>query len=391
MKSVAIKVGVIGAGSMGSGIAQLLASHGHEVVLNDIHSAQLGRARTNIERSLKSQIERGRIDEVQARGILNRISFAENILAFTACELVIEAALEDLKIKQEIFRQLEDVVTNGAILASNTSSLSIASIAAACKRKPQRVLGMHFFNPPMVLPLVEIIPNVTTSPEIVVKARALVESWGKVTVVAKDTPGFIVNRIARPFYGESLRILEEGIADIATIDWALKELGGFKMGPFELMDFIGNDINYRVTESVFEALFYDPKYKPSLTQKRLVEAGHLGRKTSQGHYNYHPGAVNSEAKKDPKLGQEILMRVLCMLINEAADALLFQIASREDIDLAMTKGVNYPKGLLAWADELGVKKVLSQVEALYELYSDDRYRPSAMLKRLAKAGKSFYE
>ena len=206
--------------------------------------------------------------------------------------------------------------------------------------------------------------------------------------MTKDTPGFIVNRVARPFYGESLRIYEEGIADFATIDWALKEIGGFRMGPFELMDYIGNDINYTVTETVFTSFYFDPRYKPSFTQKRMMEAGYFGRKSGRGYYDYSKELPKADENRD--LGKQILWRVLSMLINEAVDALYLNIASKEDIDLAMTKGVNYPKGLLMWADEIGLKNILSQLEDLYSEYKEDRYRPSPLLRRMVKQNKSFY-
>jgi 3-hydroxybutyryl-CoA dehydrogenase len=224
----------------------------------------------------------------------------------------------------------------------------------------------------------------------VASARNLVNRWGKTTVIVRDTPGFIVNRVARPFYGESLRIYEEGIADVATIDWAMRECGGFKMGPFELMDLIGNDVNYAVTRSVFEAMYFDPRYRPSLTQKQMVDAGLLGRKTGAGYYNYDNGAERPKPNDDRKLAARIVDRVVAMLINEAADALLLRVASVEDIDLAMTKGVKYPKGLLAWADEIGVAKVYERLAALQEEYGEDRYRPSALLKRMARDGRRFY-
>ncbi|MDE3151979.1 MAG: 3-hydroxybutyryl-CoA dehydrogenase, partial [Gemmatimonadota bacterium] len=199
-----------------------------------------------------------------------------------------------------------------------------------------------------------------------------------------DTPAFIVNRVARPFYGEALRIAEEGLADFATIDWAMRELGGFKMGPFELMDFIGNDVNYAVTVSVFEAMYYDPRYRPALTQRRLVEAGRLGRKSGRGYFDYAEGAAHPVPTEDQTLGKKIVDRVLAMLINEAVDALYLRVASAADIDLAMTAGVNYPKGLLAWGDEIGVRAVLQRITALHDEYGDDRYRPSPLLRRLAK-------
>jgi 3-hydroxybutyryl-CoA dehydrogenase len=214
-------------------------------------------------------------------------------------------------------------------------------------------------------------------------------AWKKTPVVASDTPGFIVNRIARPFYGESIRIMEEGIADAPTIDWAMREIGGFRMGPFELMDFIGNDVNYAVTRSVFEAFFYEPRYRPSLTQRRLVEAGFFGRKSGRGYYDYRKGAETPVPNHDRLLGQQILDRVLAMLVNEAIEAVLFRVASPEDIDLAMTKGVNYPKGLLAWGEALGLDWVLRTMTGLQQEYGEDRYRPSPLLKRMVSEGRRF--
>ena len=278
---------------------------------------------------------------------------------------------------------------DSCILASNTSSLSIASIGSALN-KADRVIGIHFFNPAPLMPLVEIIPAIQTNEETLTQAKELIKAWGKTVVVCKDTPGFIVNRVARPFYGESLRIYEEGIADFATIDWALTELGGFKMGPFTLMDYIGNDINYAVTESVFEAFYFDPRFKPSFTQKRYSEAGFLGRKSGKGYYDYSDTAINKEPTKDDALGQSILNRVRCMLINEAIDAVFMDVASVTDIDLAMTKGVNYPKGLLKWADELGQKQVLDQLQHLYDYYGEDRYRPNPLLRKMVLNKNTFY-
>jgi 3-hydroxybutyryl-CoA dehydrogenase len=250
------------------------------------------------------------------------------------------------------------------------------------------VLGVHFFNPAPVMPLVEIIPALTTDTSLTHRVQALVDSWGKTTVRATDTPGFIVNRVARPFYGESLRIHEEGIADFATIDWAMRELGGFRMGPFELMDFIGNDVNYAVTCSVFEAMSYDPRYKPALQQRRLVEAGWLGRKSGRGYYDYRDGAAAPTAVQDAPLGERIVTRVLAMLINEATDAVHLRVASPADIELAMTRGVNYPRGLLAWGDHLGASQVLQTLESLHADYGEDRYRPSIRLRRAVHTGDS---
>jgi 3-hydroxybutyryl-CoA dehydrogenase len=297
--------------------------------------------------------------------------------------------VENAEVKKGLFDDLERIVSKECILATNTSSLSVASVSSACNY-PERFIGIHFFNPATLMPLVEIIPGISTSPEILKNSRALIDSWGKITVLAKDTPGFIVNRIARPFYGESIRMYEEGLADFATIDWAVKEYGGFRMGPFELMDFIGNDINYAVTETIFREFWFDPRYKPSFTQKRLVEARRFGRKSGRGYYTYGEGVTMPEPAKDERLGKDICWRVLVMLINEAAEALYLKIASREDIDLAMTKGVNYPKGLLKWADELGVPAILETIDRLYEEYHEDRYRASALLRRMVAEEKTFY-
>jgi 3-hydroxybutyryl-CoA dehydrogenase len=334
-------------------------------------------------------VEKGKLDEPDAKAIQERVSYGNQTDIFSDCELVIEAIVESLEVKKAVFRELESIVSADCILASNTSSLSIASIAAACT-KSARVLGIHFFNPAPLMPLVEIIPAVQTDGSCIEPIIELMKSWKKAPVLAKDTPGFIVNRIARPFYGEAIRILEECIADHATIDWALKTKGGFRMGPFELMDFIGNDVNYKVTETVFEQFFYDPRYKPSFTQKRMVEAGRLGRKTGLGYYEYGEDASAASPKEDDTLATAIHERVLVMLINEAADALYLHIATRDDIDLAMTKGVNYPKGLLAWADELGLGICLEKLETLQAEYGEDRYRPSPLLKKMVRDGKQFY-
>ncbi len=380
---------------MGSGIAQVVAAYGHPVVLHDTRANALDSAARGIEQNLARSVEKGRLTAGEAKAARERITLegaaagdAPSLASFGDCAMVIEAVVEDLGVKRDLFARLEKVLGDDAILATNTSSLSVTGIASGCKH-PRRVVGVHFFNPPTVLPLVEIVPGLVTDATVTAGVRDLVNRWGKTTVLASDTPGFIVNRIARPFYGEALRINEEGIADFATIDWAMRELGGFRMGPFELMDFIGNDINYSVTRSVFEGTYFDTRYKPFLTQQRLVEAGFLGKKTGRGYYDYTPGATMPQPVSDRVLGHAIVDRILAMLINEAADAVLFKIASAEDIDLAMTKGVNYPKGLLAWADELGIATILLKLETLQAEYGEDRYRPSALLRRMAATGATF--
>ncbi len=384
-----MKIGIIGSGAMGAGIAQVAASAGHSVIVYDNNQTALQKAKANLETTLKKLVEKQKLTEADAKNISDQTSYASELSDFKNCELVIEAIVENLEIKQQVFTELEKIVSVNCILASNTSSLSIASIASSCTNA-SRVLGIHFFNPAPIMPLVEIIPAITTANEITLEAKKIIDAWGKVTVLTKDTPGFIVNRVARSYYGESIRIYEEGIADFATIDWALKEFGGFKMGPFELMDFIGNDINFKVTESVWQQFFYEPRFKPSLTQKRLYEAKLFGKKSGKGYYNYAEGAVNTAPQKDEKIGKEIFNRVISMLVNEAVDSLYLQVASKEDLDLAMTKGVNYPKGLLKWADELGLENVLTTLQNLYNEYQEDRYRPAVLLKRMVKQNQTFY-
>ncbi len=386
-------VGVLGAGAMGSGIAQVAAAAGHHVLVTDASAEALEQARARLGMLLEREVQKGKLAPEAARGLSERITWAPGSAGeygiFKHCALVIEAILEDLPAKQAAFRRLEAEVGEECVLGTNTSSLAVTALAGAC-RLPGRVCGVHFFNPAPLLPLVELIPGLTTAPGVLGPLAKLLERWGKVVVLATDTPGFIVNRIARPFYGEALRIYEEGIADKATIDWAMRELGGFRMGPFELMDLIGNDVNYAVSRSIFEALQYDPRYRPSLTQQRMVEAGFLGRKTGRGHYDYAENAAKPVPSGDRGKGQAIVDRILAMLINEAADALFWRVAGREAIDLAMTKGVAYPKGLLHWGDELGAATVLGRLDQLQQEYGEDRYRASPLLRRLARSGGRFY-
>jgi 3-hydroxybutyryl-CoA dehydrogenase len=382
-------IGVVGAGAMGSGIAQVALRHGHRVVLADARPDAAGQARAAIARAFAREAVKGRLAPAEADAAVARLvplGGAADLAPLGECQVVIEAVAEDAAVKRELFRRLEGAVAADAVLATNTSSLSIASIAGAC-RHPGRVLGVHFFNPAPVLPLVEIVPALATSPDVVRATRRLVDAWGKTTVVAADTPGFIVNRVARPFYGESLRILDEGLASAATIDWAMREVGGFKMGPFELMDFIGHDVNFAVTRSVYEQTFHDPRYRPSLTQQRLVEAGRLGRKSGQGFYAYGDGAERPAPDESRALAERLVRRVVAMLVNEAADAVHWRIASPAHVELAMTRGVNYPRGLLAWGDEIGAGAVVAELDALRDRYQEDRYRVSPLLRDAARGGR----
>lgn len=382
-------IGVIGAGIMGSGIAQVAATAGNKVIVFDADTKAAQRAADSMQKTFSKLTEKGKLTGEKAKEISSRISYSSSLNEFKECSLIIEAIIEDLTVKQKVFSDLERVVGADCVLATNTSSLSVTSIASACAN-PERVVGIHFFNPAPLMPLVEIVGGLASDEQIVKDAKSLIDSWGKITVLAKDTPGFIVNRIARPFYGEAILIYEEGLADFATIDWAMKEIGGFKMGPFELMDMIGNDVNYTVTETVWKQFFYDPRYKPSITQKRLFEAKRFGKKSGIGYYDYSEGSVVPSPVMNKQLGEIIFYRINSMLINEAIDALYFNVASKEDIDLAMMKGVNYPKGLLRWCDEIGAEKIYERLNVLRTIYGE-RYRPSVLLRDMVMEGRKIYE
>ena len=384
---------------MGSGIAQVAATAGCSVKLYDLKTEALQNAKTSLEKIMDRLVEKGRIDNNEKERIENNIEYVDTLKKLKDSEWVIEAIVENLDIKRNVLSTLEKFVSEDCIIATNTSSLSVASIAASLE-KPERCIGIHFFNPAPLMKLVEVIPAIQTSEETLRASVKTIKDWGKTVAVTKDTPGFIVNRVARPFYGEALRIYEEGIASFAEIDTAMKEIGGFRMGPFELMDFIGNDVNYTVTESVFEAFYYDPRYKPSFTQKRFAEAGYLGRKSGKGYYDYSedgkmsvralPIAIGTRTNSEEKMSDKVIFeRILVMLINEAADALFWNVASAEDIDNAMTKGVNYPKGLLAWANEKGIDWCVAKMDELYKEYLEDRYRCSPLLRKMNAQGGVF--
>lgn len=386
-----MKVAIVGAGAMGSGIAQIVASAGQEVKVYDKSPSALDRSRRQLEKRLSDFQKKGRLTNTEAQMIQTKISYTSALAELSEAKLVIESIIEELATKQRLFQELEDIVDENCILGTNTSSLSITAIAAACRKKPGRVVGIHFFIPADQVNLVEIIPALQTRSPITRQVEQIIQQWGKTTVLVKDRPGFLVNRIARPYYLEALRILEEGIADIATIDWAMTHLGGFKIGPFALMDYIGNDVNYDFTRQLFESTHYDTRYQPSIAQKRLVEAGYLGRKTGKGFYNYFDHSTNPAPRQDETLGKQILIRILVLLINEAADALFHQYATKEDIDLAMSTGIDFPYGLLSWADDLGIGFVVRQIDELYNTYHEDRYRCSPLLRLMQKRAERFYE
>ncbi len=386
------RIGVVGAGAMGAGIAQVAATAGHRVALADASAAAIDRARLGHRSAMDRAVAKQRHSRDEADALLARITYLhlganDGMAELADCGVVIEAIVEQLGAKQALLRALEAVVSPTTILASNTSSLSIAALGGSC-RHAGRVVGVHFFNPATVMPLVEIIPAISTSPETTSAVLALARSWNKTTVLARDTPGFMVNRVARPFYGESLRLLEEGVADVATIDWAMTTIGGFRMGPFALMDLIGNDVNFAVSCSVYESTFHDARYRPSITQQRYVEAGWLGQKTGRGFYTYGEGVVAPAPDTDRERGDAIVRRVVAMLVNEAVAAVEMRLASAADIETAMTTGVNYPRGLLAWGDMIGAPAVLAEMERLRHEYADTRYRPARRLRQVAERGGS---
>ena len=392
-------VGIIGSGTMGIGIAHVAATAGCEVFLYDVNAAQTEKSLLNLRRTLDKLAAKQKISIEKSEEIFKNIKSCTELSDFKDCNLVIEAIIENKDIKTKVFQQLEQIVSEDCIISSNTSSLSITSLQAELKY-PGRFIGIHFFNPAPLMPLVEVIPGILTKDNLAQEIYALMERWSKTPVIAKDVPGFIANRIARPFYGEALRIVEENIATPEQVDDAMRSLGNFKMGPFELMDLIGIDINFSVTKTVYQDYFYDPKYKPSLLQQRMSEAKLLGRKTGKGFYDYsaqsrmpsvrsqEPGAESREPGariqdlKDDKLYEEIFLRIISMLINEAVEAKRLGIASDEDLEMAMQKGVNYPKGLLAWGKEIGFETVSTTLQDLYSEYQEERYRQSPLLRKL---------
>ena len=382
------RIAVIGAGAMGSGIGQVAAMAGHEVILYDAFPGAIVKARDTIQTSLNKLAAKDKISDQESKAIFGRIYFVDHLESISGSDLVLEAIVEEFEEKKKIFEQVESIVSADAVIATNTSSLSVTGLAKTLQ-KPERFIGIHFFNPPVLMKLVEVIPALQTNTVVIEKIIQLILSWDKTVVKAKDTPGFIVNRIARPFYGEALRIAEEQIAEPNLIDRAMREIGGFKMGPFELMDFIGNDINESVTRSVWTALHFDPRYKPSVMQSNLVKAGWFGRKSGRGFYDYSPSTTDTiDSSSGDK--EKIFDRIIIMLINEAADAHYYGIASRDDIDTAMTMGVNYPKGLLKWADEIGIATCVQRMDSLYDMYREERYRCSVHLRHMAASKLTFY-
>lgn len=379
-------VAVIGAGAMGSGIAQVAATAGHPVALVDAVTGAVEEAVARIIASLQRQEAKGRISSAQLEEIVERITPIESVAGLAPCGLVVEAVREDLETKRALFTRLAASQPADAVLATNTSSLDITAIAAGIPG-PDRVIGLHFFNPPAAMRLVEVVGGAESAAEVLEAATELMRGWGKAPVRCTSTPGFIVNRVARPFYGEAQRMLMDGVADAATLDAAVRS-AGFRMGPLELTDFIGQDVNLAVGTSVWEQTGRDPRYEPTALQQQLVAAGHLGRKSGQGVYRYGPDGTALDAVPDQARVAELLAgpletnpvaRTLAMLVNEAVDLVRRGEATAEDVDTAMTLGTNYPRGPIAWGRDIGYAVVAEQLAALDRAFPGGRYRPSPAL------------
>ncbi|SDL62913.1 3-hydroxybutyryl-CoA dehydrogenase [Modicisalibacter muralis] len=487
-------IAVIGAGTMGAGIAQVAAQRGHPVRIFDLAEGAAAKAIDSIGEQLAHRVSRGKISTEECAAVLARLSPAAELDAVAGSALVIEAIAERLDVKQSVFQRLEIICGPDCILATNTSSLSVTAIAAALGH-PEQMVGMHFFNPAPVMQLVEVVSGLATSKDVAQRTYETAAAWGKKPVLARSTPGFIVNRVARPFYAEALRLLQEQVAEPATVDAVMREAGGFRMGPLELTDLIGQDVNAAVTRSMFEAYHYDPRYKPSLIQEELVSAQRLGRKNGRGFYDYGEDATRPEpetAASAPKPGQVlvrgalgpaaallerlqgcvemertegtgyievdgvrialsdgrtatarataegvddlvlfdltldyaaatrialsaadqasdtacraatglfqaagfavswvddapalVLLRTVAMLANEGFEATHHGVCSAAAVDEAMCYGTNYPRGPIAWAQQLGLAYILRVLENLQAAYGEDRYRPVLKLRRLS--------
>ncbi|MDE2367778.1 MAG: 3-hydroxyacyl-CoA dehydrogenase [Burkholderiales bacterium] len=495
-------VAVVGAGAMGAGIAQVAAQAGHPVWLFDLKPGAAQQAVEAMRETFAKLAAKGRMSAEAAAAAGARVHVAQGLADFAHAALVVEAIVERLDVKRSLFADLEAIVGDDCVLATNTSSISVTAIAAGLRR-PARVLGMHFFNPAPLMALVEVVSGLATDPALAQAIHDTALSWGKSPVHTKSTPGFIVNRVARPYYGEGLRLLGEQAGDAATIDAVMREAGGFRMGPFELMDLIGHDVNYAVSRSVFDAYYGDPRFAPSLIQLELVNAGYLGRKSGRGFYDYAAGAVKPQPATeaaatlavpisvstasafgaalaarlqaadvaferrdagpplqagaarieiadgrsatqrgadeghadlvvvdlvlDAAKAQRIaiaasercsaaalaaataalqaagfavtrfadvpglaVMRTVAMLANEAADAVYQGVCDAAAADTAMCKGVNYPRGPLAWADAIGLPALLTVLDNLARTYGEPRYRASPLLRRLVAAGRGFH-
>lgn len=392
-------LGVLGAGTMGAGIVQVAAEARVPVRVHDPVPGAVDRARERISRFLARKVEKGEMAAHEREAAMACIRPVDAIEDLADAHVVVEAIPEDIELKREAFRLLDASAAESTILASNTSSLSIARIASATGR-PERVLGMHFFNPVPLMPLVEVVAGPMTDPVHADSIALFARRLGKTPVVAADTPGFIVNRVARPFYLEALRMLGEGAAGVEAIDAAMRGIG-FRMGPFELIDTIGLDVNFAVSQSVHEQFFFDPRYRPHPIQRSMVDARRLGRKSGGGFYAYDADGNRGSAwpalarrprgPREPHLDEQaIAARILATIVNEAASAVADGVASPEAIDTAMRLGTGYPSGPLEWGERIGLSHVVHTLDALHAAIPDGRYRVIPLLRALAERGGSFF-
>jgi 3-hydroxybutyryl-CoA dehydrogenase len=395
------RVGVVGAGTMGAGIAQIAALGGYETVIYELDRKALDRGRDQLKTALRRGSERDRWSEQQAIDALARVESDTIIEVLKGCELVIEAAPEDLDLKQNLFQRLAEVCGPATVLATNTSSLSVTAIASQVPI-PERVVGMHFFNPPALMELVEVVAGDESREGDLQRASEVASGMGRTPIRARDSIGFVANRCVRPFFLESLRMLAEGVASHEEIDRIIRLGAGLRMGPFELMDLIGIDVNFAVARSFWEQSFGEPRWRPTLIHERMVASGRLGRKTGRGFYTYEKGEPHRP--RDPEVTVErpifdeseleavagelapaILTRLGATIANEACFALGERVASAEDINTAMRLGYNWPLGPLEWGERLGWSRALGVLEELRELQGD-AYRPAAALRTAAAEG-----
>jgi 3-hydroxybutyryl-CoA dehydrogenase len=380
---VSIKhVGIAGAGTMGTGIAQVAALGGFEARLHDPEPEALRTGLERVRAALEKGAAKGLWSAENAAAAGERLMAAATLEDLGGCELVVEAAPERLELKRELFGRLAEICGAEVILATNTSSLPVGAIAAAVPH-PDRVCGMHFFNPPALMRLVEVVAADLTAEDCVDAVARAAEAMGRTPVRCTDSPGFIVNRCNRPFTLESLRILDEGIAAHDQIDAILRDDGGYRMGPFELMDLIGVDVNLAVARS-FYAQRAEPRWRPHAIQERMVAAGRLGRKSGRGFYDY-PDERPPPALPPREVREAVLERIVCQLANEAAFAVGEGVAGPEEIDAAMRLGLNHPRGPFEWVHELGPSRVLATLERLRAGHDDERYEPAPVLRELAGA------
>jgi 3-hydroxyacyl-CoA dehydrogenase len=391
----ATAIGVVGAGTMGSGIAQLAARAGARTLLHDPLAEALQRGAERARDGLAKEAAKGKLSPEKATAATARIEPVDALDAMSECELVIEAAPERLELKHELYTRLAQIVSDECVLASNTSSLLVTAIASVVPH-PERVVGMHFFNPAPLMRLLEVIAGALSDERSLALAGATGAAMGKTVIRAQDGPGFLVNRCNRPFGLEALRLLQEQIADIETIDRTVRVEGGFRMGPFELMDLVGIDTGFEISKSFYEQSFHEPRWRPSPIAARYVAAGRYGRKSGRGYYDYSrdpyrppdpdQSASDAEVGVQPAAGG-VLERIVCQVINECAFALGEGVGSAQDIDTGMVLGLNYPRGPLAWADEMGLDHVLAVLDGLWEQYREERYRAAPELRRRVRDGR----